>query len=498
MAITYSAGDNNSGWNGGSVFNGSSSQNNYGFYIGVRETYVSDSSNNYSNIAIQIGIKNNGTRFSTNGWCFKYTVDGVVCDYQTGVNIGTNYAGYYDDVRPITIDGSNNRGMYANGIPHNDNGSKTVHIKVEMYNSTYGSYTPGYCVVEGDFPLTTIPRASSPSATTANIEETMTIYTNRQSDSFTHTLTYQFGSLSGTIATGVGVSTSWTVPSSFYAQIPNSQSGNGTIYCTTYNGGTQIAQAKSCSFTVYASKDRVKPTVSVVGVDTNKTLATGNTIQDLTGDSTNKTIIKGISNVQVSLTAAARGSSSISATQISAGTGEYANYSGNFNYTFNNVSTSSFTGKAVDTRSYDGYGYVNDLTMLDYTQLSISPVRLYRTNQTSNNLHAEIDGNYFKGGFNNTANTLSLKFKYKESGTSWPGTETWTSLTPTISQSENKYSFDGLLGSNFDYTKIYDFVFKVEDLALVKTYEVSSTPGIPIIGIFEDMIEVWGEKFVYK
>ena len=158
MAISYVAGDNNGNWNGGTILNGSSSQNNYGFYIGVRETYVGSGSENYSNIAIQIGIKNNGTRFNTNGWCFKYTVDGQVLDYQTGVNIATNYAGYYDDVRPITIDGSNNRGMYVYSIPHNDDGTKTVRIKVEMYNSSYGSYSPGYCVVDQDFTLTTIAR----------------------------------------------------------------------------------------------------------------------------------------------------------------------------------------------------------------------------------------------------------------------------------------------------------------------------------------------------
>ncbi len=386
------------------------------------------------------------------------------------------------------------RGTKTETIQHNADGTGTAYYSM----TTDTPWTLGDAYLDGSFTLPTIPRASEPSATTANIEETMTIYTNRKSGSFTHTLTYQFGNLSGTIATGVGDSATWTIPSSFYSQIPNSPSGSGTIYCTTYNGGTQIGQTKSCGFTVYASKDRVKPIVSVVGVDTNKTLDTGNTIQDLTGDSTNKTIIKGISDVQVSLTATPRGSSSISATQISAGTGEYANYSGNFNYTFTNVSTNSFTGKAVDTRTYDGYGYVSDLTMLDYTPLSISPVRLYRTNQTGNDLYAEIDGNYFKGNFNNTPNVLTLSFKYKESGTSWTGTETWQTLTPTISQSDNTYSFDGLLGSNFDYTKIYDFVFKVEDLALVKTYETSSTPGIPIIGIFEDLIEAWGEVFIYK
>ena len=344
------------------------------------------------------------------------------------------------------------------------------------------------------------PRASEPSASNTNIESTVRINTNWKSSAFRHTITVQFGNFSRTW-TGVGEYVDWNTAdnaASLYQQIPNSPSGTCTVTCTTYNGGTQVGSAKTCTFSLIANPSLVEPLVSVVAVDTNKTLDTGNTIQALTGDTTNKTIIKGISNVQVSLTATARGSSSITSTRITAGTGEFANSSGDFSYTFNNVLTNSFIGRAEDSRRYPKESNANVLTMLDYTQLSISPVRLYRTNQTGNDLYAEIDGNYFKGSFNNTPNVLTLSFKYKESGTSWTGTETWQTLTPTISQSDNTYSFDGLLGSNFDYTKIYDFVFKVEDLALVKTHEVSSTPGIPIIGLCEDMRELWGDVFVYK
>ena len=344
----------------------------------------------------------------------------------------------------------------------------------------------------------TWPRASEPTASSVYIGNDLRINTNRKSSAFTHSITVSFGNFTRSWS-NVGDYVDWHTSEnvdSLYAQIPNSPNGVGTVSCTTYNGNTQIGNIKQCSFTLTANKDLVKPIVVVEAIDTNKTLETGNTIQNLTGDSTNKTIIKGISNVQVGLTATARGSSSISATQISASTGEYSNNSGNFNYTFNNVLTDSFIGKAVDSRNYEEIGYVNDLTMLDYTQLSISPVRLYRENQTSNELYAEIDGNYFNGSFNNTANVLTLSFKYKESSSdTW---SSWQALTPTISQNDNKYSFDGLLGSNFDYTKIYDFVFKVEDLAMIQTNEVSSTPGIPIIGIFEDFIELWGEVFVYK
>ena len=500
MAISCSAGDTGANWAGGTIFNGSSSQNSYGFYIGVREVYVSDSANNYSNIDVQIGIKNNGKRFATGGWCFKYSIDGTaVCDYQTGVTIATNGVGFYDDCRPITLDGSNNRGMYINGIPHNDDGNRTIHIKVEMYNSNYGSYSPGYCVAEGDFALTSIPRKSSPSASNVNIESGVRLYTNRASSSLTHTMTVTFGNFSRTW-TGVGDYVDWNTAenaSSLYAQIPASTSGLASLSCTTYSGSTNIG-TNSTTFYLSTVESLNRPSVSVTAIDTNKTLDTGNTIRSITGDSTNKTLIKYISNVQVSLSASARNSAYITSTRASSGNGSYVNGTGNMTVTFNNVDTASFAGYAVDSRGYPNSANANSLTLLDYTPLSINPVNLYRQNQTSNSLYVRVTGNYFKGSFNNTANVLTLSYKYKESGTSWTGQETWTTLTPTISQSSNTYSFDDLLGNNFDYTKTYDFVFKVEDLILIRSQELSSLPGVPIAGLFEDFIEAFGEVLVYK
>lgn len=347
--------------------------------------------------------------------------------------------------------------------------------------------------------LTTIPRASTPSASNNDIGNTVRINTNRASSSFTHKITVTLGSFSKQW-TSVGSYVDWNTANdanNLYAQIPNSASGTVTISCITYNGSTNIG-SKTATFKLTANANICKPTVSVSAVDTNKTLDTGNTIEDITGDSNHKTIIKGISNVDVTITASGNNSASIASTKVTAGDGTFVTGAGNMTATFQNATTSSYTGQATDSRGYSNTADISDLTLLDYTKLSISPVRLYKTNQTSNDLYAEIDGNYFKGSFNNTPNILTLSFKYKESGDSWTGQETWTTLTPTISQTDNTYSFDGLLGSNFDYTKIYDFVFKVEDLAMIQTIEASSVPGIPIIGIFEDFIELWGEVFVYK
>lgn len=95
--------------------------------------------------------------------------------------------------------------------------------------------------VSGTHTLTTIPRASSVSATAVNLGSATTVSISRASSSFTHTLTYSFGSATGTIATKTSsTSVSWTPPLSLANQIPSATSGTCTITCTTYNGSTSI------------------------------------------------------------------------------------------------------------------------------------------------------------------------------------------------------------------------------------------------------------------
>ena len=385
------------------------------------------------------------------------------------------------------------RGTKSVEVNHNADGTASVGYSMD----TDTPWTLGDSHLEGALTLPTIPRASTPSASNTDIGSTVRINTNRASSSFTHTITVTFGNFTKTW-NSVGGYVDWNTAldeSTLYSKIPNSKNGTCTISCTTYNGGSNLG-TKTATFKLTANETINKPTITADAVDTNKTLATGNTIQDITGDATNKTIIKYLSNVAITTTSTPKNYATLASVKVQSGDGTFATNSQDFTATFTDVATTSYSASATDSRGYTGTTDITDLVMLPYTRLSISPVRLYKTNQTANDLYAEIDGNYFKGSFNNTANVLTLSYKYKESGTStW---SSWVSLTPTISQSEDKYTFDGLIGTNFDYQKIYDFVFKVEDLAMVQTIEAQSVPGIPIIGIFEDFVEMWGEVFVYK
>lgn len=84
------------------------------------------------------------------------------------------------------------------------------------------------------------------SASSVDLGSSITInLSSRLLSSYTHTLTYSFGSASGTIATKTsGSSVSFTPPISLAAQIPSAMSGTMTITCTTYtSSGTSLGSA---------------------------------------------------------------------------------------------------------------------------------------------------------------------------------------------------------------------------------------------------------------
>ena len=162
-------------------------------------------------------------------------------------------------------------------ISHNNDGTKTVTLRGEWCSAISGGWAPYSLSVSGEVTLPTIPRATVPSMGAATIGEEVTIILPRASSTFTHTLTYSFGSASGTIGSALGTSAVWRLPESMAAQIPNAASGKGTLTCETYSGGTYIG-TKSVTFTASVPRS-MKPTVlsgwATVTYDNSGTKASG-------------------------------------------------------------------------------------------------------------------------------------------------------------------------------------------------------------------------------
>ena len=333
-------------------------------------------------------------------------------------------------------------------IAHTPDGSKSFTISGFsgwIYNSgtTYAS--------SQTFTLPTIPRASSVSCSTANIGSNATITINRASTSFTHTLTYSFGSLSGTIATKTSsTNISWTIPTTFYGQIPNSKSGTGTITCDTYSGSTLIG-SKSTSFTATVSESASKPTLSPTAVDSNTTTTA------LTGN--NSKFIKYYSNASVATGAQARNSATLKSQKITCGAKSITSASG----TINAVESGSFTFSATDSRGYTTTQTLNK-TLIEYIKLTCSLNAGAPT--TAGVATLKIRGNYWDGTFGKVANTLTVQYRYKAQGGSYGS---WTTVSAT--KSGNTYNATATI-SGLNYQTTYVFQARaVDKLATINTDE---------------------------
>ena len=130
-------------------------------------------------------------------------------------------------------------------IDHESDGSKTFTVSA-FSGWLYGN--GDYNAPAQSFELPTIPRATVPSMGAATIGEEVTISLPRASGTFNHTLTYSFGSASGTIGSALGTSAVWRLPESLAAQIPHDPGGTGTLTCVTYSGSTLIG-SKTIAFT---------------------------------------------------------------------------------------------------------------------------------------------------------------------------------------------------------------------------------------------------------
>lgn len=371
---------------------------------------------------------------------------------------GSNYSG------TCTIGvGTNSTKTLASGsttIAHNADGTKSFSFSFSLqFDINYsGVGWIGTKSGSGSGTLSTIPRTSSVSSTNANIGENITITINRASSSFTHTLTYAFSGLSGTIATKTSsTSISWTLPTSFYAQMPNTRSSWGRVICDTYSGSTKIGSSE-CRFDVYVKESTNKPGISATVVDVN------DTTKALTGDE-NK-LIKYYSKVKFSITSSPKNSSRTKSININYNGNSYTGGSGNsWTDYFSNVTSGSYYCSVTDTRDFTASVDINK-TLINYVKITCA---LSVSNPTaSGECTLTIKGNYFNGSFGATSNTLTVQYK-KDSGS-------WTNATAT--KSGNTYTATVKL-TGLDYTQAYTFQARaVDKLATVTTDSktVKSTP----------------------
>ena len=322
-------------------------------------------------------------------------------------------------------------------------GSKSINISVDTTINVYPySTSTNMYTITGSSSTTaasgTYAPASSVTCSTADIGSAPTIQISRNSSSYTHTLTYTFGSLSGTIATKTSDTTitSWVLPTSFYAEIPNAKSGTGTITCNTYSGDILLG-TKTCSFTATTNESLCKPILSPTVEDSNTAAVA------LTGDV--NTFIRYISDAAITSGAAARNSATLKSIKITCGSQSITTSTG----TIQKVESGTFTFTATDSRGYITIQAI-EKTLISY----INPTcNLNISNpSTDGSLSFTITGNYFNSSFGAVNNTLSVYYKYKTSGGTYSDNIEATNITLNNNTYTATISLTGL-----DYKETYTF-----------------------------------------
>ena len=441
------------------------SNNDRSYYLRLWVDQVSqNTTDNSSQVRVRLALTNGAHTFSDYDCSSSVTVDGQTLSWSGRPSMLSQNSSIMLIDRTVTI-------------RHENDGKKSFSLSATF--SGGGGWSPGtLSISRNSFTLSTIPRSSSVSVSSGIIGSSVTININRQSSSFKHTVRYSWAGKSGTIASNVDTSTSWTIPMDFANDIPNSATGTGTIFVDTYSGSTKTGTQ---STTLIASVPaNIKPTFA------------GVSLSDLNGSAQNlipkaDTFIQVISNIKVRFNGAVGSyGSSI--------TGYYAEIVGK------NQSTSSNGGSLgimnyhgtikIRARVSDSRGRWSDtrevsVTVLEYFAPALS-FSIARTGSTSSTLtvtrNAKVAPLTVSGS---QKNTMTLTFKVARLGTNaftvdnGQATGTWSSISSLVNSRANlsgnylanqSWVVIGILEDKFTRT---EFMVNVATESVVFSYDRS-------------------------
>lgn len=362
-------------------------------------------------------------------------------------------------------------------VSHNADGSKSISVSASFSCDNTSYYAPRTGSCSGSLTLTTIPRASSISIDSPSIEcgNTININGSSASKNFTHKIYATWNGKTSelvTIASGTTTpSFSYTIPTAWEKDLPNSTSGIATFTLETFSGSNSVG-SKSVNATIKVRSGVVPSIDSIKITDANSVCAgIGKIVQSQ-------------SRLNFAIT-----------------------YSGAQGSTVTSVSTKfegqTYNGSSFTTGTVKGSGSINytttiydsrgrtasksgSVTVSAYSSPSLTNVTARRAN--SSYTVDEASGTYallhFKVGFTSLTgnNATSFYIQYRASGaSSWTKINSW----------DNNYSLeqDYKAGNLFtSATSSYEVAFGVKD-SFMSDYSwkvVTVTPTYTLINFGKD------------
>ena len=416
-----------------------------------------DIANNRSTVNVQARLRSNGY---ASVWGVTapvtVTVNGHSESSNATINIGTNSSLLFYGKDFV--------------VPHNGDGTKTVGIKLSI-GLNVGGY--GSSMVAFDLPLPTIARASTGRVTATELGKTATITIDRKSSSFKHTLRYDWNGRTGTIASNVDTSYSWTLPLDFASAIPNATSSWGRVFIDTYNGGTKIG-TKEATFNANVPAS-IKPTLGSITLTDSNT-----TVKNLLGKA--NTFVQVMSDIQVAFNNASGSYGSTISSYRAEIVGKNQSTSSNNGRLgiMNFNGTVTIRASVTDSRGRTSNTVDVQATVINYftPQLSFSARRSGSTSTTVTVTRNARIAPLTVGG--SQKNRMTISFKYKEHSASnytndtGSASGTWTTMSELVNSSAN-------LGASFSVLKSYDLIGVISDNFTSYEYKISlGTESYPL------------------
>lgn len=412
--------------------------------------------NNKSNITVRVQVTTTGESYngySKPGTC---TINGTPYDFSHNIPYQATTT-----IFEKTLD-----------VAHDSNGKKTVYASFSFQTGISAGTITGSTSKK----LTTIPRTSevSLSKKNFNIGETITIYTNRKSASFTHTAVIKFNGQTVRTQTGIDASYSWNT-NELFAKIPNQNQANGTVELTTYSGGTRIGTS-AVNFTGYVvNSDPVFNNFDCEDTNTVTKTLTGN----------NQKYIRKYSNLKVTITSANKMTTKNSATpkyyNIVVGNKiEKLDYStSEISKTINNMDDNTVTVFAVDSRG-NQKDKTKALDIVEYSETVLQSVKIERKEGVGETVLISLSGKYANINFGAKTNTVkSIQFRKKSKTDTEFGSWVEIKQLVTINTENGTFSCDSkeITGQTFTLGVEYDIEVQVKDELSSDTEPVSLNSG---------------------
>lgn len=233
----------------------------------------------YKNLGVKLIVNQTSQNIANNTSVVSWSLYAYkISSHNPWNNLGTtpfkatiNGSVVYNSNASYDLRGSTTQQLISSGtstITHTADGTKSIAVEAYAdYTST--GYGYGAVTAKGSLSLTSIPRVSVATLSTAsfNFGQSITLTTNRSSSSFTHSVFYVIGSTEYSLATGVGASTTITIPNSVMSSYPAAESASMVIRTKTLSGATQIG-ISNISVTVNVPSTIIPTIGSVAPLDT--------------------------------------------------------------------------------------------------------------------------------------------------------------------------------------------------------------------------------------